>query len=59
MSKRACSFCVPSKARIFKMQQTGMSDAAIIAVYGNKFGDQIYLSDRTMFCRSVSAFAAL
>jgi cytochrome c-type biogenesis protein CcmH/NrfF len=59
MSKRGCSFCVPAKARIFKMQQTGMSDAEIIAVYKKEFGDKIYLSDPTMFYWSVPAFATL
>ena len=59
MSKRGCSFCVPAKARIFKMQQAGMSDADIIAVYKKEFGNKIYLSDPTMFYWSVPAFATL
>ena len=59
MSKRGCSFCVPAKARIFKMQQTGMSDSAIIDVYKKEFGDAIYLSDPTMFYWAVPAFATV
>ena len=59
MSKRGCSFCVPAKARIFKMQQAGMSDAAIINVYKKEFGDKIYLSDPTMFYWAVPAFATV
>jgi cytochrome c-type biogenesis protein CcmH/NrfF len=59
MSKRGCSFCVPAKARIFKMQQAGMSDAAIVDVYKREFGEKIYLSDPTMFYWSVPAFATL
>jgi cytochrome c-type biogenesis protein CcmH/NrfF len=59
MSKRGCSFCVPAKAKIFKMQQAGMSDADIIAVYKKEFGNKIYLSDPTMFYWSVPVFATL
>ena len=57
MSKRGCHFCVPAKAKIFKMQQAGMSDAAIIDVYKKEFGDKIYLADPSMFYWAVPAFA--
>jgi cytochrome c-type biogenesis protein CcmH/NrfF len=59
MSKRGCSFCVPAKARIYKMQQAGMSDAAIIDVYKKEFGEKIYLSDPNMFYWAVPAFATV
>jgi len=59
MSKRGCSFCAPAKTRIFKMQQAGMSDAAIIDVYKKEFGEKIYLSDPTMFYWVVPAFATV
>ena len=49
MSKRGCHFCVPQKARIYKMQKAGMSDDAIIEVYKKEFGDKIYLSDPSIF----------
>jgi cytochrome c-type biogenesis protein CcmH/NrfF len=49
MSKRGCSFCVPAKARIYKMQKAGMSDDAIIETYKKEFGDKIYLSDPSIF----------
>jgi len=49
MSKRGCHFCVPAKAKIFKLQQAGMSDQAIIDVYKKEFGDKIYLADPSMF----------
>ncbi len=59
MSKRGCHFCAPAKARIFKMQQAGMSDAAIIDVYKKEYGDKIYLADPSMFYWAVPAFAIL
>jgi cytochrome c-type biogenesis protein CcmH/NrfF len=49
MSKRGCHFCVPQKARIYKMQKAGMSDDAIIETYKKEFGDKIYLSDPSIF----------
>ncbi len=45
MAKRGCGFCVPAKAKIYKMQKAGMSDAAIIDVYKKQFGDKVYLAD--------------
>ncbi len=59
MSKRGCHFCAPAKAKIYKMQQAGMSDAAIIDVYKKEFGDKIYLSDPSMFYWAVPAFAIM
>lgn len=49
MSKRGCGFCVPAKARIYKMQKGGMSDEAIIATYKKEFGDKIFLADPSAF----------
>jgi cytochrome c-type biogenesis protein CcmH/NrfF len=57
MSKRGCHFCVPAKQKIFKLQQAGMSDQAIIDVYKKEFGDKIYLADPSMFYWAVPAFA--
>ena len=59
MSKRGCHFCVPAKAKIFKLQQAGMSDQAIIDIYKKEFGDKIYLSDPSFFYWAVPAFAIL
>jgi len=49
MSKRGCGFCVPAKAKIYKMQSAGMSDAAIIDSYKKEYGDKIYLADPSSF----------
>jgi cytochrome c-type biogenesis protein CcmH/NrfF len=57
MSKRGCHFCVPAKAKIFKLQQAGMSDQAIIDVYKKEFGDKIYLADPSVFYWAVPAGA--
>lgn len=57
MSKRGCHFCVPAKAKIYKLQQAGMSDQAIIDVYKKEFGDKIYLSDPSVFYWAVPAGA--
>ncbi len=57
MSKRGCGFCAPAKARIYKMQQAGMSDQAIIDVYKKEYGDKIYLADPSVFYWAVPAFA--
>jgi cytochrome c-type biogenesis protein CcmH/NrfF len=57
MSKRGCHFCVPAKQKIFKLQQAGMSDQAIIDIYKKEFGDKIYLADPSMFYWAVPAFA--
>lgn len=59
MSRRGCSFCVPAKARIYKMQQAGTSDAAIIDVYKKEYGDKIYLGDPSMFYWAVPALATI
>jgi cytochrome c-type biogenesis protein CcmH/NrfF len=57
MSKRGCHFCVPAKAKIYKLQQAGMSDQAIIDVYKQEFGDKIYLSDPSVLYWAVPAGA--
>jgi cytochrome c-type biogenesis protein CcmH/NrfF len=57
MSKRGCGFCVPAKAKIYKMQKAGMSDAAIIETYKKEFGDKIFLEDPSAFYWIVPAFA--
>ena len=58
MSKRGCGFCAPQKARIYKMQSSGMSDSAIIDTYKKEFGDKIYLADPSSFYWIVPAFAS-
>jgi cytochrome c-type biogenesis protein CcmH/NrfF len=45
MAKRGCSFCVPAKARIFKLQKAGLSDQAIIDIYKKELGDKVYMAD--------------
>lgn len=57
MSKRGCGFCVPAKAKIYKMQKAGMSDGSIIETYKKEFGDKIYLSDPSAFYWIVPAVA--
>jgi cytochrome c-type biogenesis protein CcmH/NrfF len=57
MSKRGCHFCVPAKQKIYKLQQAGMSDQAIIDIYKKEFGDKIYLADPSMFYWAVPALA--
>lgn len=49
MSKRGCHFCIPAKARIYKMQKAGLSDQQIIDTYKKEFGDKIYLADPSSF----------
>ncbi len=57
MSKRGCHFCVPAKAKIFKLQQAGMSDSAIIDIFKKEYGDKIYLADPSVFYWAVPAGA--
>jgi hypothetical protein len=57
MSKRGCHFCVPAKAKIFKLQQAGMSDQAIIDVFKQEYGNKIYLADPSLFYWAVPAGA--
>jgi cytochrome c-type biogenesis protein CcmH/NrfF len=57
MSKRGCGFCVPAKARIYKLQQAGMTDQAIIDVFKQQYGPKIYLSDPSFFYWAVPAGA--
>ncbi len=57
MSKRGCGFCAPQKARIYKMQSSGMSDTAILDAYKKEFGNKIYLADPSSFYWIVPAFA--
>src|ERR1700676_2224862 len=59
MSRRGCRFCVPAKSRIYKIEQAGMSDAAIIDVYKKEYGDKIYLGDPSMFYWTVPALATI
>jgi hypothetical protein len=59
MSKSSCSFCAPAKARIYEMQKAGIPDAAIIDVYRKEYGDNIYLSDPSLFYLAVPAFATV
>lgn len=57
MSRRGCEFCSPARAKIYKMQKAGMSDAAIIDDFKKQYGDKIYLSDPSIFYWVVPAFA--
>jgi cytochrome c-type biogenesis protein CcmH/NrfF len=59
MAKRGCHFCVPAKAKIYKLQQAGMSDKAIIDVYKQEFGDKIFLADPSVFYWAVPVGAVL
>jgi cytochrome c-type biogenesis protein CcmH/NrfF len=56
MAKRGCGFCVPAKARIYKMQKAGLSDQAIIDVYKKEFGDKVFMADPSPFFWIVPSF---
>jgi cytochrome c-type biogenesis protein CcmH/NrfF len=45
MSGGQCPFCKPARTKIFRMQQAGMSDSAIIASFLKNFGDKMLRSD--------------
>jgi cytochrome c-type biogenesis protein CcmH/NrfF len=42
MSMQGCGFCVPTKAKIVKMQKAGFSDQAIIDSFVKEYGPDIY-----------------
>jgi cytochrome c-type biogenesis protein CcmH/NrfF len=45
MSGGQCPFCRPERTKIFRMQQAGMSDAAIITSFLKDFGDRMFRPD--------------
>src|SRR5450432_4197770 len=59
MSKHGCHFCTPAKARIFKMQKSGMSDQSIIDVFKKELGDKIYMPDPSPFYWIVPALGIM
>lgn len=49
MSMSGCGFCAPAKAKILKMQKSGMSDQSIIDTYVKQYGPAIYRGDPSSF----------
>ncbi len=49
MSMSGCGFCAPAKAKILKMQKSGMSDQSIIDSYVKEYGPGIYRGDPSSF----------
>ncbi len=49
MSMEGCSFCVPAKTKIVKMQQAGFSDQAIIDSFKKEYGPDIYRAGPNQF----------
>lgn len=45
MSGGQCHFCKPARTQIFKMQQDGMSDEAIVAAFIKQYGEKIFRPD--------------
>jgi hypothetical protein len=45
MSGGQCPFCKPARTKIFRMEQAGMSDSAIIASFLKDFGDKMLRPD--------------
>jgi cytochrome c-type biogenesis protein CcmH/NrfF len=45
MSSGQCPFCKPARTKIFRMQEAGMSDSAIIASFLKDFGDKMLRPD--------------
>ena len=45
MSGGQCHFCKPARTQIFKMQQEGQSDEAIVASFIKQYGDRIFRPD--------------
>ena len=45
MSGGQCPFCKPARTKIFRMQQAGMNDSAIIASFLKDFGDKMLRPD--------------
>jgi cytochrome c-type biogenesis protein CcmH/NrfF len=45
MSGGQCPFCKPERTKIFRMQQAGMSDSAIISSFLKDFGSKMFRPD--------------
>jgi cytochrome c-type biogenesis protein CcmH/NrfF len=45
MSSGQCHFCKPARAKVFGMQQAGMSDTQIVASFIQEYGDKIFRHD--------------
>lgn len=45
MSAGQCGFCKPARAKIWKMQQAGLSDPAIADAFVQEYGAKIYRAD--------------
>jgi len=45
MSAGQCGFCKPARAKIWKMQQAGLSDQAITDAFVQEYGAKIYRAD--------------
>jgi cytochrome c-type biogenesis protein CcmH/NrfF len=49
MSAGQCGFCKPARTKIWRMQQTGMSDRAIADAFIQEYGAKIYRADPNAF----------
>ena len=49
MSSGQCHFCKPARAKIFNMQNSGMSDAQIVQTFVQEFGEKIFRRDPNSF----------
>jgi len=45
MSGGQCPFCKPARTKIFRMQEAGMSDSAIVASFLKDFGGKMFRPD--------------
>ena len=45
MSGGQCPFCKPARTKIFKMQQAGMNDSAVVASFVRGIGDKVFRPD--------------
>ena len=45
MSAGQCGFCKPARAKIWKMQQAGLSDQAVADAFVQEYGAKIYRAD--------------
>jgi cytochrome c-type biogenesis protein CcmH/NrfF len=45
MSAGECHFCKPARTKIFQMQQSGMSDGAIVQQFIKEYGEKIFRPD--------------
>jgi cytochrome c-type biogenesis protein CcmH/NrfF len=45
MSSGQCHFCKPARAKVYGMQQAGMSDSDIVAAFVKEYGEKIFRHD--------------